>query len=115
MRIGRLEFGIIKGQGSWGYELTSCKCRIVSLGRLYFTWLDKECKCAACKKYTCVCPMSEEEFKEMVNSCGLSDAEFAREFQVSITTVRRWKNGASCPHPIMRKYVKQFVDEKAKK
>jgi hypothetical protein len=67
MRIGRLEFGIIKGSGSfankspwkykdnWGYTVAICRCRILSLGLFYFTWLDKECKCVGCGQYTCVC------------------------------------------------------------
>jgi hypothetical protein len=55
MRIGRLEFGIAKGFPEWGAYAGSCGCKFLDLGRIYFIWLDKECKCSACKKYTCEC------------------------------------------------------------
>lgn len=55
MNIGRFSFGSIKGKSDWGYDKPLCGCKILSLGRLYFTWLDKECKCQTCKKYVCIC------------------------------------------------------------
>lgn len=55
MRISRLEFGIAKGTSMWAAYTGSCGCRIVDLGPFYITWLAKDCKCAACKKYECEC------------------------------------------------------------
>lgn len=56
MRIGRLSFGVIRGKhGEWSLDKAICNCLILSLGRLYFTWLDKYCKCETCRQYDCVC------------------------------------------------------------
>ena len=60
MRIGRLEFGIIQGGSDWSIDKGACGCLILSLGRLYFTWLSKDCICGACKQYKCICLDDEE-------------------------------------------------------
>jgi hypothetical protein len=64
MTIGRLQFGLIEGSSCWSYIRGSCRCRIFSLGRVYFTLLDKECKCDACKQYECKCQKSVKDFVE---------------------------------------------------
>jgi hypothetical protein len=56
MRVGRLEFGLIKGESDiWGHEKALCGCHIFCAGILYLTWTDKDCKCQKCLKYTCEC------------------------------------------------------------
>ena len=45
MRLGSLEFGIIKGSSDWRYDhKLACGCRIMSLGKIYFTWLADYCR-----------------------------------------------------------------------
>jgi hypothetical protein len=56
LRIGRLSFGIANGYSRWGYEKAACGCRLLDLGKLYFAFLDRTCKCGACKQYECMCP-----------------------------------------------------------
>jgi hypothetical protein len=56
MILGRLEFGIAIGRSSWGVYKGPCGCKFLDLGRLYFTWRDKDCKCQKCQKYDCKCP-----------------------------------------------------------
>lgn len=110
MTIGRLSIHA----PYWGleYNVGICGCKILSTPVGTFTWHDKRCTCGKCKNYVCNCPMSEEEFKEMVINSGVPEKEFAKEFDIAISTVRRWKTGVSCPLPGMRKIVKKFIDEK---
>ncbi len=55
MRIGRLEFGIANGPSLWSYQTGVCGCKILDVGHFFITWRDKDCKCMACKQYTCEC------------------------------------------------------------
>jgi hypothetical protein len=42
---------------------------------------------------------------DVLAALGIADIDFANELSVSRTTVCRWKNGRSVPHPAMRKPV----------
>jgi hypothetical protein len=54
MRLGRFSIGWARNS-YWGYEKVSCECHILEMGRVYFMWNGKNCKCVACNGYTCVC------------------------------------------------------------
>lgn len=47
MRLWRLEFGLIifhtAKRWAWDYDKGLCGCRILSLGKIYLTWLGNEC------------------------------------------------------------------------
>ena len=73
MRIGRLEFGIVKGGSDWNYYRGFCECRILSLGKVYLTWLSKTCKCSACNQYLCVCKC--EKCCELAVACVCEDKD----------------------------------------
>jgi hypothetical protein len=55
MTIGRLEFGIMRGQRGWGIERCYGGCIFLELGRFYIGWIGKECKCQKCEKHVCEC------------------------------------------------------------
>jgi hypothetical protein len=55
MIIGRLEFGIIRSGSDWGLMRCPCRCIILSLGRIFFTWICEDCKCGGCGQYVCKC------------------------------------------------------------
>lgn len=40
---------------------------------------------------------------------GLSDAEVAREFDLSRPSVTRWRDGKAAPHPAMRRHVLAYL------
>ena len=51
-------------------------------------------------------PVSNEQFTDSVQYTlisGVSKKEMARKLRVSISTINRWNNGSSCPHPFGRK------------
>jgi hypothetical protein len=76
VRIGRLSFGIIVGEfGEWSLDRAICNCLILSLGRVYITWTDKECVCRACDQYDCKCP-DDPYFCECCenNPCDCTDS-----------------------------------------
>ena len=54
MRLGRFSIGWV-GDSYWSYEKAFCGCHILDMGRIYLMWIGKDCKCGACKEYTCVC------------------------------------------------------------
>ena len=74
MRIGRLAFGIIKGQKHWGYEKSNCLCRMLELGRVWIMLSDKTCKCGECKQYACICPCELCDKKFVDCDCEKFDA-----------------------------------------
>lgn len=47
MRLWRFEFGFItfhtEPKWVWEYDKGMCGCHILSLGKLYLTWLGNEC------------------------------------------------------------------------
>src|SRR5208282_1406066 len=43
----------------------------------------------------------------------LMDKDIARKFGVSRPSVTRWRNGVNAPHPVMRKPVYTFLDQRA--
>lgn len=46
---------------------------------------------------------------------GLTDAEVAREFDMSRPSVNRWRNGNAAPHPRLRKQVIAYLARKAER
>jgi hypothetical protein len=44
----------------------------------------------------------------------LSDRELARQFTISVPSVKRWRGGVSAPHPVMRPHVYSFLLAMAK-
>lgn len=61
MRIGRLELGKAVGESHWGYIKAMCGCKIWDFGMYYASWLDKDCKCQACKQYQCICEADDDQ------------------------------------------------------
>ena len=48
-----------------------------------------------------------------VDLLRLVDRDIAHEFEVSLPTVTRWRNGTNAPHPAMRKHVYGWLKDRA--
>ena len=61
-------------------------------------------------------PNSEEYFstalKISINEYDLSIQEFAVKFEVMGAVVERWAEGTQVPHPLLRREVLKYIDQK---
>lgn len=59
--------------------------------------------------------VSDEEFVKMIKDFIGDDEskirELAREFQVSLSSVKRWEDRISLPQQVMRKYVVEVINK----
>ncbi len=53
--------------------------------------------------------MTDADFTKLMQTTTVSDAEIAKEFAVSKSTIKRWKAGTSLPHPAVRQWVVNFM------
>ena len=51
----------------------------------------------------------------MIDNNFLNERDLARFFGTSRPTIRRWKNGDSFPHPLLRKHIFQKLKEQLRK
>lgn len=62
---------------------------------------------------------SPEGFATIVNAClglfGMSQRELADEFEVAESTLSRWANGVTSPHPGVRKLVVTSIGKRAQR
>ena len=59
--------------------------------------------------------MTKEDFSKNLNQLlsfhQISDQKLATQIPVSITTVRRWKEGKSHPHPVVQNVVFEAIEK----
>ena len=51
---------------------------------------------------------------EAMNKMNVLEGDLAREFGVSLSTVNRWSNGRSMPHPAVRKPILESLAKRAR-
>lgn len=56
----------------------------------------------------------QERLLKALEGLDLPDREFARAMSASLTTIRRWKDGTSWPHPMVEKIVFRFLEAERK-
>ena len=47
----------------------------------------------------------KEELLKVIKERGLTNLDIAYTFEVSVSTVERWRNGITTPHPIMQELI----------
>jgi hypothetical protein len=61
---------------------------------------------------------NDKEFQNLIlvgmDLLNLKDIDLAKEFDISIPTVKRWKNGKSAPYYLMRKVVYEQIKKRIK-
>jgi len=62
-------------------------------------------------------PVKEDQFQHVLSVSKdvlqLTDADLAREFQLSRTTIGRWRTGENSSLPIMRKFIFEWLEKQA--
>ncbi len=52
--------------------------------------------------------MTDEDFTKLMQITTVPEDEITKEFGISKSTVKRWKEGKSMPHPAVRQHVVDF-------
>lgn len=56
-------------------------------------------------------PTDDEVFRAALAASPIGDRALARKVEVSLATVKRWRSGKNLPHPAVRKFVIEALQE----